>query len=267
MRKLPVNCNSIFGKVPEIYHRRIKSWKNKNLNMNENFLIVDCVDGLFGMYPLRSGFNIDAYETRSEFLFGGKVNIPIYDEKNKKYVIINKTMIGFEDKITEFLLDNQANLYNCNYYLSDNNNEYLYVVASNSLEREENKNIPMSSKIEKLQNSVKTNGILYIKYLVAFNEDNYEKYPSNSYLRENEILKYFNLNEWTILDNSVELKTYEPTPINLEKRSVLEGNFEARKIPTRIKKETIKRRKIINDKDRNTIEVNHKYIINGEVFQ
>ena len=56
----------------------------------------------------------------------------------------------------------------------------------------------MKSKIRKLMSNVREGGYLYIYYDLALDEKDFKKYPSDLYFRKNEIIKYFDLEDWCI---------------------------------------------------------------------
>ena len=72
------------------------------------------------------------------------------------------------------------------------------VFTSCSLHYSANKDFSLENKTKKLQKIVKTNGYLYMDYMMAINENDYDKYPKNKFYRKNEILSYFD-NNWEIL--------------------------------------------------------------------
>ena len=58
--------------------------------------------------------------------------------------------------------------------------------------------LKIKDKINKLQSVVKTNGLLYVDYMMAIEEDDYENYPKEKFFRKGEIKNYFDSN-WRII--------------------------------------------------------------------
>lgn len=264
MRILPNRTNSLFGNMPYIYQKKVNKWAQKKINEKTQFLIVDDKDGQLGMCPLRRNIPIVVYEPDKVFLDGGKAEIPLNIPNTSDFIFAKRNILGFKDRITTEMLTAKCNLINKNYYSFTDENKYEYVAACHSLDRDSNAEFSMEYKINKLKSNVAKNGYLYLEYNIALRDDDYETYPSNKYLRNNEILNYFDTNEWTIIANEVAILKEDYTPLNKERKDVAVGYLDVKKAPTPKKKEKkhIKQSYTFYSTKEEKY-VNHSYIING----
>ena len=243
MESLKNKTTSIFGKCPEIFKRRVGHWKSRRSLDECDFLVVDDKDGYLGMCPLRSNMNVTVYENDKNLLYGGKYLYPFKNPHNDEIVYKEKTILGFEDRINIEFLDAHAKLINENFYKSNINEKYSYVATTRGLNLEQNIDISMIDKINKLKSCVKDDGYLYIEYYIALDSDDYETYPKNQYLRYGEMKEYFNGNEWDILFNTEKATTESINQINKERKEIILGIIDVRKQKKRVPK---KRRNINN---------------------
>lgn len=226
---MKVLSESLFGKMDKNYTKRIfKHHNSKNIN-NWNFLIVDDKDGYLGMYPLSYGGHITVYEPNKKFLYGGLTEVPIKVGDEGDYKVKKINILGFRDRLILESLEDNANLIAKNFFEITDNRKYNFVVSSRGLHLNCNSCFDMSFKINKLKNAVMEKGYIYIEYYLALEEDDFINYPSNRFLRKNEIEKYFPKEEWTILYSNVLIKN-EITPLDLESKNVIIGLFYAKKI-------------------------------------
>lgn len=266
MKILPNRTASLFGNMPYIYQKKVNKWSSKKINEKTKFLIVDDKDGQLGMCPLRKNIPIVVYEPNKVFLDGGKTEVPLNVPNTEEFIFVKRNILGFKDRITTEMLYAKSVLMNKNYYNFDDEEKYDYVAACHSVDRDSNKDLTMEYKINKLKHNVKDGGYLYLEYYVALKEDDFELYPANQYLRNNEILNYFDFNEWTIITNKVEIVTDEYTPFNKTKKEVVVGYLDVRKKPTPKKKENKKVKQTYTFYGtREEKLVNHSYVINGVV--
>lgn len=232
----------------------------KKVNEKTKFLIVDDKDGQLGMCPLRRNIPIVVYEPEKVFLEGGKTEVPLNVPNTSNFVFVKRNILGFKDRITTELITTKYNLINKNYYSFTDENKYDYVAGCHSLDRDSNIEFSMEYKINKLKSNVSDNGYLYLEYNIALKDDDYETYHSNKYLRNNEILSYFDTNEWTIITNEIEIVKEEYTPLNKENKDVVVGYLDVKKSSTPKKKENkhIKQSYTFYDSN-NEKTVNHSY--------
>ena len=266
MRILPNRTNSLFGNMPYIFQKRVMNWKIRNNGEKSKFLIIDDKDGQLGMCPLRRNIPIVVYEPEKVFLEGGKIEVPLNIPNTTDFIFAKRNILGFKDRITTELLTTNCNIVNKNYYKFTDENKYEYVAACHSIDRDSNIEFTMDYKINKLKNNVARDGYLYLEYEVALKDDDYETYPANKYLRNNEILKYFDTDEWTILVNDVEIKQSDYTPLNKERKNVVVGYLDVKKTPTPKKKDhkPLKQTYTLYGTQEEKV-VKHSYVINGVI--
>lgn len=264
MKSLRIRSNSLFGNCPEIYRKRVAHWKNRNEYKGYDFLVVDDKDGRLCMCPLRSGREVTVYEPNEIYLYGGKQKVPIKNLENNEIVFKDKTTMGLQDRLNLEFLENNAVIYNENFYEAHLDNKYGFVAASKSLDRIENKNISMSDKIEKLKDVVQPGGYLYIEYYIALDENDYESYPENQYMRYGEMEKFFKNEDWSILSIQEKPTTEDITKMNPESKKIIFGIIDAR----RKKENNIRKPRMIHKLNTNIpsrVKKVRNYVINGVV--
>lgn len=263
MKILPNRTTSLFGNMPYIYQKKVNKWSLKKITEKTKFLIIDDKDGQLGMCPLRRNIPIVVYEPDKVFLEGGKIEVPLNIPNTTDFIFAKRNILGFKDRITNELLTTKYNLINKNYYNFTDENKYEYVAACHSIDRDSNIEFSMDYKINKLKSNVADNGYLYLEYNIALKGDDYDTYPVNQYLRNNEILKYFDTNEWTIITNEIAITKSDYTPLNRDRKDVVVGYLDVRKTPTPKKKEVKQKQNYTFYDTREEKIVNHSYIING----
>ena len=107
---------------------------------------------------------------------------------------------------------------------------------------------------------------MYLEYFIALDDKNTKKYPINQFLRKDEIIKYFDKKEWTIMANEVKIIDNCLTPINRNNEKVLIGYLDVRKRPVNVPKtrKTTSYKRIDFNTDKE-VKCTRKYIINGVV--
>lgn len=270
MKILPNRTNSLFGNIPYIFQKKVMKWEYRKNQKNSKFLIIDDKDGHLGLCALRKNIPVVVYEPNKTFIDGGKHQVPINIPNTENFVFINKTICGFKDRVCTELLECKYKVINKSYYDIIDDNKYDYVTACRSLNLDSNVMYTMEQKINKIKSNVKNGGYIYIEYYVA-NTDDEIMYPSNKFLKYNEILKYFPDSEWEILTNEVKVEKEIITPYNINKNDVVIGYLDVRK-RTETQIETIKSKKrpkrvpkIIIDRNYVEHKVYHAYTINGIV--
>lgn len=260
-----VNTKSLFGNVPDIFARKIRKWKRIKNDKKFNFLIIDDKDGYLGLYPLSLDFNVTVFEPNRKFIDGGSIEIPVPIPNTDEYVYIKRNCMGLLDRARLQFKEDNLVVYNRNFYEIDTLNKYDYVCACRSLDREENSLYTLEDKINKLKNAVKNDGYLYLEYYIALEDNNIEKYPLNQFFRKDEITKYFDKNEWTILVNEIKIIDDVLTPLNRNNDKVLIGYLDVRKRPSNALKTRKKDNTRIDYNSDKEIKCTRKYIINGVV--
>lgn len=193
MLKSKICRGSVFGSYSSSATKMIEEVKNDLKAKQISACDVGCLDGKYSFLIAKFGFKVDCYETNQFYIDGGYADYPfVYDDK-----------INFK-KIEVYGLKKRLNLkfnINCNNikivernFYKDNQNQYDFVYTYRSLSRKCYSDIPMKTKIQKLKDSVKEKGILYIEYLI---ETENEK-DSNRFLKRGQMQKYFNRKGWKI---------------------------------------------------------------------
>lgn len=195
----------------------------KIFNRKYEVLIPDALDGQHALSFARKGHIISCYETNDIYLDGGFTD--------------GFNCIGLKKRINYENLDKNVNLEKKNFYEEKINNKYDFVYSYRSLHLKKNKEIPMSRKVRKLLSSVKINGYIYIFYHLATDESDYEKYPKEQYLRLGDMKKYFDIDNWEII-NIIERENdmiHRPHPDNNKVHYHRVGYVFARKKNNRLK--------------------------------
>lgn len=129
----------------------------------------------------------------------GANNVTVY-ESDKRYIedgtIGSYTLTRVENRKNYNIYKNKINIIIDNFYTSKFDYTYEFTYCFRSLHL--NSSIPMEKKMKKLMSSVKPGGYLY--YYKAINDKDYINYPKNKYIRNGEMLKYFNKDNWDILN-------------------------------------------------------------------
>lgn len=263
--KSRLNTKSLFGSVPYIFSKKVARWNKSSLKEKREFLHVDDKDGHLALYSLSYNINVTVYEPIYNFLYGGKTEVPVNIPNTEEYIYINKMINGLEERAKLNFIESQLNIINRNFYEIDDLNKYIYVTACRSLDREENKHITMKEKINKLKMAVEDEGYLYIEYLIAIDDNDYENYPSNSYFRRNEIESYFDKTEWTIQSNEIRIIKEELNPLNRDQKEKIVGYLDVRKkaSPKKQEKRILRNQKRIDFITNKEVKCKHNYIING----
>lgn len=212
---------SVFGTPPKTCYVHTENLEKK-LKRKYSVLVPDCIDGQTSLIFSRHGNNVDCYETNNILLNGG--------------IIDSYRTIGLYKKIEYEDSKDLVNVYENNFYSLKADKKYDFVYCYRSLHLEKNKSVSMERKIKRLMSSVKLGGYLYIFYYMADDENDYVKYPHNQYLREYEIKKLFDLNNWNIefcIENKI--RQHGPHPYNKKIHFHKVGTILVKRINTRNK--------------------------------
>jgi MoaA/NifB/PqqE/SkfB family radical SAM enzyme len=202
-----MKTKSIWGKPPTRLYRLINLGK-KQFNNDFTACIVGCSDGKFLMPFARENIQVTGYDIDDIALYGGTKLFPLNDKSvkyeyssdfvSKEYELEEKQVIGVIDRVKLENVENFVSLEKRDFYKNVPQKKFDIVFTSCSLHYSANKNFSLEDKTKKLQNIVKDNGYLYIDYMMAIDENDYETYPSNKFYRKNEILNYFDSN-WKVV--------------------------------------------------------------------
>lgn len=205
----------VFGNSPHRCYDLIYKLE-KEMGKSFSVLIPDCYDGYCVMPMAIRNKTVDCFETNHILLDGG--------------IIDGYNTIGLRKKIANANVKQNVTIINENFYTKRIEKQYDYVYCYRSLHLNRNMDIRMNVKIRKLLSSVKTGGYIYILYYLAKDSSDYINYPSNQYLREHDIKKYFDLNRWDIIFNIENYKRlHGPHPFNKKKHYHITGVLLAKK--------------------------------------
>jgi hypothetical protein len=180
----------------------------KKFGNNFTACIVGCSDGKFLLPFARRTIKVTGYDIDDVALYGGNKDFPIVKSKVKykydkdfiseNYSLINKRVFGIVERLNAENLSKYAIIEKRDFYKQNPTEKFDVVFTSCSLHYSVNKDFTLENKTKKLQNIVKTGGYLYIDYMMAIDESDFEKYPKEKFYRKKEILNYFDDN-WRII--------------------------------------------------------------------
>ena len=199
-----MKTKSIWGNPPTRIYKLIKL-ADKNWKKNYNVCIVGCSDGKFLLPFARNKINVTGYDIDKIDLYGGVKEFPIRPGNPKfeyskefvspKYELKPVDVLGVIKRIEIEGLQKYAHIEERNFYQNPPKEKFNVVFTSCSLHYTINNVYTLKEKIDKLKNIVKKDGILYIDYMMALEEEDYEKYPEYKFFRngqgkEFEIISY-----------------------------------------------------------------------------
>ena len=203
-----MKTKSIWGNPPTRLYKLLNLAKN-DWGKNFTACIVGCSDGKFLMPFAREKIKITGYDIDDIALYGGYKDFPIVKEKQKHEYSVNfkskdfelerKRVLGITERLSIEKLEQFATIEKRDFYRTNSTEKFNVVFTSCSLHYSANKDFTLEEKTKKLQEIVLPKGYLYIDYMMAIDENDYENYPSNKFYRKDEIKKYFNTDEWEIL--------------------------------------------------------------------
>lgn len=158
------------------------------LKKDSKVLVPDGLDGWNALAFAFKGHRVTIYESEDIFIKGGNVV-----DHGKEYKIhgLRKRIDAYQLKNVEY---EQKNFYD---HLPTSKFDLVY--ANRTLNRECNSHLSIEEKVKSLQSVILEGGELYLYYLLAVDEDDYETYPLNQYPRYGQIPKLFGKDEWEVL--------------------------------------------------------------------
>jgi hypothetical protein len=202
-----MKTKSIWGNPPKRLYKLINI-AEKELGKNYTACIVGCSDGKFLMPFARRYTMVVGYDIDDIALNGGKKLFPIIETKkkyeysklfvSKEFKFQERRVIGTIERLKIEGLEKYSKIEKRDFYRNIPNERFDVVFTSCSLHYSANKDFTLEEKTKCLQCIVNKKGFLYMDYMMAIDEDDYEKYPSSKFFRKNEILKYFD-NSWRII--------------------------------------------------------------------
>lgn len=202
-----MKTKSIWGKPPTRLYK-LMNVAEKQFNNNFTTCIVGCSDGKFLMPFARKGHLITGYDIDEIALYGGEKYFPIINKKKKykynkefeseKFKLERKRVYGTVERLKKEGIEKNAIIEKRDFYKNVPSTKFDVVFTSCSLHYTANMIFSLREKIEKLQSIVAKNGLLYIDYMMAIDENDYKNYPECKFFRKGEIKKYFDDN-WKIV--------------------------------------------------------------------
>lgn len=202
-----MKTKSIWGNPPKRLYKLIQR-AEKDFGKDFTACIVGCSDGKFLMPFARKGIKVIGYDIDDIALYGGIKLFPIVPQKVKyeyqknfksqEYKLEEKRVLGITERIEIEKLNKYTEIEKLDFYKNPPKQKYDVVFTSCSLHYSINKDFNLQEKTEMLQNIVNKNGYLYIDYMMAIEENDYELYPKNKFYRKGEMLKYFD-DSWQII--------------------------------------------------------------------
>ena len=189
--------------------------------------IVGCSDGKFLMPFARNKNFVVGYDIDEIALFGGKKMFPIKkdDEKfeyskdfvSKDFELEERKVVGLVERLEIEGCSHFAKIELRDFYRNVPDEEFDLVFTSCSLHYTKNKEFTLEDKINKLKQITKKDGYLYIDYMMAIDESDYENYSEVKFFRKGEIRKFFD-ESWEILRLVENNKpTFEPAHVDCVK--------------------------------------------------
>ena len=202
-----MKTKSIWGNPPKrlykLLNMGIEKWGN-----NFETCIVGCSDGKFLLPFARKKIMVTGYDIDDIALYGGEKEFPII-EKVKKYKYTDnfiskqfklekKRVYGIVERLEMEGLSKYAHIEKRDFYRNPPKKKFDVVFTSCSLHYSANKDFTLEDKTNKLKSIVAKDGFLYIDYMMAIDENDYDNYPKEKFYRKNEIINYFDDN-WEII--------------------------------------------------------------------
>lgn len=221
-----MKTKSIWGNPPTRLYKLLNLAK-KEWGKNFTACIVGCSDGKFLMPFARDCIKVTGYDIDDIALYGGYKEFPIIKEKtkypyspnfkSKDFDLERKKVLGITERLELENISQYATIEKRDFYRSLPTNKFNVVFTSCSLHYSANQDFTLEDKTKKLQKIVLPNGYLYIDYMMAIDENDYNNYPISKFYRKNEIKEYFN-NDWEIISfRENKLPTFEGAHVDCVK--------------------------------------------------
>lgn len=202
-----MKTKSIWGNPPTRLYKILNLAKQK-WGKEFTACIVGCSDGKFLMPFAREHIKVTGYDIDEIALYGGNKEFPIIKEKikypyspnfiSKNFELETRRVLGITERLEIEKISQYANIEKRDFYRNLPTDKFNVVFTSCSLHYSANKDFTLEDKTKKLQEIVLPSGYLYIDYMMAIDETDFNNFPPSKFYRKNEIKKYFN-NEWEII--------------------------------------------------------------------
>lgn len=195
-----MRTRSIWGTPPKRIYKLLKIIEQIQ-KKNKKICIVGCSDGKFLMPFARNKIFSVGYDIDEIALYGGNKDFPIkvqnvkylYNKnfKSEKFPLETKHILGINERLKIEGLEKFADIKLLDFYRNTPKEKFDLVFTSCSLHYSKNAYCSLEEKVKKLQSIVDKDGYLYIDYMMAIDENDFDKYPSTKFFRKREILNYF----------------------------------------------------------------------------
>ena len=208
-----MKTRSIWGRPPTRLYNLIKT-AEKTFSEGFTGCVVGCSDGKFIFPFARKGHPVRGYEVDKSALYGGVKKFPIKDQENGNMTNEERAVQGIFERINKEDLGKLIKIEERDFYKNVPDEKFDVVFTSCSLHYTLNSAMTLEEKTKKLQQIVAPNDYLYIDYMMAINDNDYEAFPKNKFYRSGEIIKYFDLAQWRLISYKENKKpTLEPAHV------------------------------------------------------
>ena len=208
-----MKTKSIWGKPPTRLYNLIRLAEQEFPN-GFSTCIVGCSDGKFVFPFARKGHHVTGYEVDKSALYGGIKKFPVRESKNGEITTQERNVQSIHDRICKENLIRLINIEERDFYKNVPNKEFEVVFTSCSLHYTINSGMTLEEKTKKLQTIVAIKGYLYIDYMMAIEDADFEHFPKNKFYRTGEIIQYFDSKQWRVVSYRENKKpTLEPAHV------------------------------------------------------
>lgn len=191
-----MKTKSIWGNPPKRLYKLLNILKSDD-RKNPEVCIVGCSDGKFLMPFARAGIKVTGYDIDGIALYGGKKLFPIKKEdkkyeyksnfKSKDYPLEERRVYGVCERLQLEGLEEFANVKLLDFYRNTPNDKFDLVFTSCSLHYSKNSDFSLQDKVQKLGSIVKKGGYLYVDFMMAIDENDYDNFPKSKFFRKGQI--------------------------------------------------------------------------------
>ncbi len=191
-----MKTKSIWGNPPKRLYKLLNILKSENRE-NVEICIVGCSDGKFLMPFARAGIKVTGYDIDEIALYGGEKLFPIKEVnikyefntkfKSKDFPLEKRRVYGVCERLHLENLESFANVKLLDFYKNTPSDSFDLVFTSCSLHYSKNAEYSLQDKVQKLGSIVKKGGYLYLDYMMAIVEDDYENFPESKFFRKGQI--------------------------------------------------------------------------------
>ena len=217
---------SIYGEPQLNIIRRLQ--KTININEDTSILIPNCQDGIYVLPLAKTKAKITCYEENKKLIYGG--------------IIDNFSTVGLINRLNSSNIKKRVHIINSNYYETQNNTKYDLVLAIRTIQLQENDKYTLNEKLDKLMNSTKDGGYLYLMYYL----DNDKEINKKQIIKYNFIKNNIDMKKWDILyyrENYSRKSIHESHPYNKINHNHKVGSILLRKKDNNV---FIKKKRAIN---------------------